>query len=170
MLEKVQKENWQILDCWGCTDVHTKERTFQVTISHFIELSIKVSFLYVIVILYIGPYSSDKDGILRNLNVEGRCQERFLCDALHQKVQSTSRTIRPRIFSSVTTCSCREMLASFPGRLPLHSLGRICHLWTAQRSRRRPCITSTSSNRKVDLIMTYVDLVSVIMATCPHIK
>jgi len=74
-------------------DVRTKERTFQVTISHFIELSIKVSFLYAIVILYIGPYSSDKDGILRNLNVEGRCQERFLCDALHQKVRSISHTI-----------------------------------------------------------------------------
>jgi len=29
-------------------------------------------------------------------------------------------------------------------------------------------ISSTSSNRKVDSIVTYVDSVSIIMATCPH--
>jgi len=39
-----------------------------------------------------------------------------------------------------------------------------------QRSRRRPGITSTSSNCKVDSIMTYVDSVSVIIATCPQVK
>jgi len=52
---------------------------------------------------------------------------------------------------------CR--LALFPGRLPLRSLDCIRDLWTARRSGRRPGITSTSSNRKVDSIMTYVDSV-----------
>ena len=36
------------------------------------------------------------------------------------------------------------------------------------KNRRRPGTYSTSSNHKVDSIMTYVDSVSVIMATCPH--
>jgi len=49
---------------------------------------------------------------------------------------------------------CYGILASFPGRLPLRSLYRIRDLWTARRSGRRPGITSTSSNRKVDSIMT----------------
>jgi len=48
-----------------------------------------------------------------------------------------------------------EYIASFPGRLPLRFLGRIHDLWTTWRSGRRPGITSTSSNRKVDSIMTY---------------
>jgi len=59
-------------------------------------------------------------------------------------------------------------LASFPGCLLLHSLDRICNLWTARRSGRRPGISSTSLNHKVDSIMTCMDSVSVIMATCPH--
>ena len=62
------------------------------------------------------------------------------------------------------------MLASFPGCLLLRFLDHIHDLWTARRSGRRPGITSTSSNRKVDSIMTYVDSVLVIMATCPRIK
>ena len=66
------------------------------------------------------------------------------------------------------TCSTSLELASCPGRLPLHSLDRICDFWTARRSGRRPGISSTSSNCKVDSIMTYVDSVSVIMATCPR--
>ena len=41
--------------------------------------------------LYIGPYSSE---ILRYLDIEGRCQKRFWCDALHHKVRSASCTIR----------------------------------------------------------------------------
>ena len=61
-----------------------------------------------------------------------------------------------------------QKLASFPGRLLLRSLDRICDLWTARRSGRRPGSSSTSSNRKVDSIMTYVDSVSVIMAMCPR--
>ena len=63
-------------------------------------------------------------------------------------------------------------IASFPGHLPghlpLHFLECICDLWTIWRSWRRPSTTPTSSNYKVDFIMTYVDLVSVIMAICPH--
>ena len=59
-------------------------------------------------------------------------------------------------------------LASFPGCLPLCFLDRIHDLWTARRSGRRPGIPSTSSNCKVDSIMTYVDSVSVIMSTCPR--
>ena len=61
-------------------------------------------------------------------------------------------------------------LASFPGRLPLRFLDRICDLWTARRSGRRPSISSTSSHRKVGSIMRYVDSVSVIMATCSCIS
>ena len=57
-------------------------------------------------------------------------------------------------------------LASFPGRLPQRSLDRIRVLWRARRSGRRPGITSTSSNCKVDSMMTYVDSVLVIMAMC----
>ena len=63
---------------------------------------------------------------------------------------------------------CALQLASPPGRLPLHFLDWIRDLLTAQRSGRRPDLTRTSSNRKVDSIVMYVDLVSVIMATCPH--
>ena len=59
-------------------------------------------------------------------------------------------------------------IASFPGHLPghlpLHFLECICDLWTIWRSWRRPSTTPTSSNCKVDLIMMYVDLVSVIIA------
>ena len=46
--------------------------------------------------LYIGPYSSDKGGILRDsdLDIEGRCQKRFWCDALHHKVRSASCKIK----------------------------------------------------------------------------
>jgi len=61
-------------------------------------------------------------------------------------------------------------IASFPGRLPLHSLDCIRDLWTTRRSRRRPSIASTSSNCKVDSIMMYVDSVLVIMAMCPRVK
>ena len=74
--------------------------------------------------------------------------------------------------------SCRHQLAnvfssklaSFPGHLLLCSLDRIRDLWTASRSGRRAGTSSTcmSSNCKVDSIMTYVDSVSVIMATCPR--
>ena len=55
-------------------------------------------------------------------------------------------------------------LVSFPGCLLLPFLDCICDLWTTWRSGRRPGTTATSSNRKVDSIMTYVDSVSVIMA------
>ena len=41
--------------------------------------------------LYIGPYRSDEGGIL---DIEGRCQKHFRCDALHHKVRSASCTIR----------------------------------------------------------------------------
>jgi len=74
-------------------DVHTKESIFQVytDYSHHIELSVKI---FPCVILYAGPYGSHNHGILRDLNVEGRCQKRFWCDALHHKVRSTSHKIR----------------------------------------------------------------------------
>jgi len=49
------------------------------------------------------------------------------------------------------------VLASFQGHLPFRSLDCIRELWTAWRSGRRPGASSTSSNRKVDSIMTYVD-------------
>jgi len=65
---------------------------------------------------------------------------------------------------------CIWSVASFSGRLPLRSLHCICDLWTTWRSGRRPGISSTWSNRKVDLIMMYVDSVLVTTATCPHIK
>jgi len=70
----------------------------------------------------------------------------------------------------VQACVCVSVyaLASFPGCLPLRSLDCICKLWASQGSGRRPGMSSTSSNRKVDSIMTYVDSVSVIMATCPQ--
>ena len=62
-------------------------------------------------------------------------------------------------------CWCsKRTLASFPGHLLFRSLDRICDLWTTRRSGRRPGISSTSSNRKMDSNMTYVDSVVVIMA------
>ena len=33
-------------------------------------------------------------GILPNLNIEGRCEERFLDDALHKKVRSISSSVK----------------------------------------------------------------------------
>ena len=78
------------------------------------------------------------------------------------------------MFIEVTILPCKTTqmaaLATFPGRLSLHSLDCIHDLWTNLRSGRRPGITSTTSNRKVDSIMTYVDSVLVIMAMCPRIK
>lgn len=41
-----------------------------------------------------GPCSSHVAGILPNLNIEGRCEERFLDDALHKKVRSISSSVK----------------------------------------------------------------------------
>ena len=41
-----------------------------------------------------GPCGSHGDGILPNLNVERRCEERFLDDALHKKVRSISSLVK----------------------------------------------------------------------------
>ena len=60
----------------------------------------------------------------------------------------------------------RRSLVSRPPPAPF----RWPYTWRLNRpeKRRRPGISSTSSNRKVDSTMTYVDSVSVIMATCPR--
>jgi len=63
-------------------------------------------------------------------------------------------------YSRTSLCGHRLDLASFPDHLLLRSLDCIRDLWTDRRSARRPGITSTSSNCKVDSIMTYVDSVS----------
>jgi len=74
------------------------------------------------------------------------------------------------VVNSHQLTSSTVKLASFPGHLPLHSLDHIRDLWTTRRSGRRPGISSTSSNHKMDSIMTYmyVDSVLVIIAMCPR--
>ena len=56
-----------------------------------------------------------------------------------------------------------------PSHLPLCILDYTHDLWTAWRSGRRPGSTPTSSNCKVDSIMT-LDSVSLIMAMCPRAR
>jgi len=65
--------------------------------------------------------------------------------------------------SSHLSCS----IASFPGHIPLCSLDRMWPLNHPEK-REKAYITSISSKCKVDSIMTFVDLVSVIMATFPR--
>jgi len=54
----------------------------------------------------------------------------------------------------IGTAGHDALLALFPSHLWLRSLDHIRDLWTIRRSGRRPGISFTSSNRKVDSIMT----------------
>ena len=97
VLDKLQKANnekglnLRLLRLYGRTHERKDFPGNDYSRTSIIELS-RLPSLYAL--LHIGPYSSDKDGILRDLNIEGRCQKRFLCDALHQKVRSASCIIR----------------------------------------------------------------------------
>ena len=97
MLEKLQKANnlrgleLRLLRLYGRT--HERKDFPGNDWSQLIGLY-QSNYFPLYAMLNIGPYSSDKGGILRDPDIEGRCQKHFRCDALHHKVRLASCKIR----------------------------------------------------------------------------
>ena len=90
---------------------------------------------------------------------------RLICDVAFylsfQQERNYQCCFAALISSWLKTPIQRRITVQKPGCLLLCFHNRIHDLWTAWRSKRRPGTTPMSSNRKVDLIVTYVDSYSV---------